>query len=290
MEGKKFQKVPKSSKIFRCEICDYSSVRKSQYERHLLTKKHKSNEILTFPNKILTNPNIENVFGCLCGKSYKHRSTLSNHKKTCPLKSAESSTGEAAVQPVYTEAEFQTKLITILKDVLPHMAINNITNNNQRISNNQINIFLNEKCGDAMSIQQFAKRLTFTIDEIMMEKQDALVSVINKNLNPLKETERPVHCTNVARRKWHVKDESEGWKQDDGTALVKSVSNIMLRKGPNQFAETYPDYVTNSNRKEEYIKIVQMASKDIEPKVEGRVLTMVGENNQLDIQGKSQTL
>ncbi len=35
------KKVPKSSKIFFCKICDYNTSRKSQYERHLTTDKHK---------------------------------------------------------------------------------------------------------------------------------------------------------------------------------------------------------------------------------------------------------
>ena len=32
--------VPKSSKKFVCTCCDYSTSRKSQYSRHLLTAKH----------------------------------------------------------------------------------------------------------------------------------------------------------------------------------------------------------------------------------------------------------
>ena len=37
MLGKKFNK---NEFKFRCEKCDYSTCRKSQYERHLQTKKH----------------------------------------------------------------------------------------------------------------------------------------------------------------------------------------------------------------------------------------------------------
>ena len=32
----------KSSQKFHCEICNYSTSRKSQYERHLATDKHKT--------------------------------------------------------------------------------------------------------------------------------------------------------------------------------------------------------------------------------------------------------
>ncbi len=40
--------VPKSSKIFNCEICDYLTSRKSQFDRHLSTAKHQN---LTNVNK-----------------------------------------------------------------------------------------------------------------------------------------------------------------------------------------------------------------------------------------------
>ena len=33
--------VPKSSNNFTCKICDYNTSRKSQFERHLTTTKHK---------------------------------------------------------------------------------------------------------------------------------------------------------------------------------------------------------------------------------------------------------
>ncbi len=36
--------VPKSSKLLYCKLCDYKTCRKSQYERHLLTDKHKKHE------------------------------------------------------------------------------------------------------------------------------------------------------------------------------------------------------------------------------------------------------
>ena len=65
----------KSSEKFRCEICDYITSRQSQFDRHVLTDKH----------KILQNPtskkfHMKGQYGCLCGKAYKHSSTLYAHK------------------------------------------------------------------------------------------------------------------------------------------------------------------------------------------------------------------
>ena len=66
--SKKFQK-------FHCFECDYLTSRESQWKRHTETKKH----------KILTIPNYDNVQirKCLCGREYKHSSSLCAHKKKC---------------------------------------------------------------------------------------------------------------------------------------------------------------------------------------------------------------
>jgi len=47
--------VPKSSEKYFCEICDFNCSRKSQYDRHLMTRKH---QMATNSNKFSS----ENIF------------------------------------------------------------------------------------------------------------------------------------------------------------------------------------------------------------------------------------
>ena len=75
MIKKKFQKIGQK---FHCEICDYSSERKSQFERHIDTIKHKRLEMIKNDNK-----KVPNYFTCNCGKIYKYQSGISRHKKNC---------------------------------------------------------------------------------------------------------------------------------------------------------------------------------------------------------------
>ena len=67
----------KVSKEYKCEACDYVTCKKSDYTKHLLTRKHTL--------QINTNGNSLNIrdFKCECGKIYKHQSSLWNHKKNC---------------------------------------------------------------------------------------------------------------------------------------------------------------------------------------------------------------
>lgn len=73
--------MPKNAKIFYCEICDFKCSKQSNYNKHLLTRKHK---ILTDPNKKMPHDNMV-VYSCICGKKYKHISSLCAHKKICDL-------------------------------------------------------------------------------------------------------------------------------------------------------------------------------------------------------------
>uniref|UniRef100_A0A6C0BR20 C2H2-type domain-containing protein n=1 Tax=viral metagenome TaxID=1070528 RepID=A0A6C0BR20_9ZZZZ len=66
-------------KIFECEKCEFICYKKSNYEKHLTTNKHK----LRCDNESSSE---RKTFNCLCGKTYKHQSSLCNHKKNCSIK------------------------------------------------------------------------------------------------------------------------------------------------------------------------------------------------------------
>ena len=73
--------VPKSDNNFKCEICDYSTSRKSQYIRHLSTDKHKTRTCET--NETKMKQKSVQTFDCICGNLFNSRTTLWRHKKTC---------------------------------------------------------------------------------------------------------------------------------------------------------------------------------------------------------------
>jgi hypothetical protein len=71
-------KIPKNPKLLYCEACDYKTVSKKDFNKHLETLKHIN----------LTNPNLEiqtKYYTCNCGKEYKHSSSLCDHKKNCSI-------------------------------------------------------------------------------------------------------------------------------------------------------------------------------------------------------------
>ena len=64
-----------SNKNFICDFCSITCSRKTEWNRHINTKKHKINQNCE-------NSNISHI-ACECGKIYKDRTGLWRHKKTC---------------------------------------------------------------------------------------------------------------------------------------------------------------------------------------------------------------
>jgi hypothetical protein len=74
-----------TSHKFVCELCHYNTINKKDWNKHIVTNKHikQINPNLNSHKKSLS------ISECKCGKKYKHRSSLSFHKKTCIIKNTE---------------------------------------------------------------------------------------------------------------------------------------------------------------------------------------------------------
>ena len=73
---------------YYCKLCEYNAVKKFNYERHILTDKHKVNcELVKKEQKFISDKKINNFYNCECGKKYTHQTNLTRHKKTnCSFK------------------------------------------------------------------------------------------------------------------------------------------------------------------------------------------------------------
>ena len=72
----------KSQKVankFTCNDCDYTSCKRSDYDKHLSTRKH----ILRTSDIFSSQNSQQKKYNCMCGKKFKHASSLWNHKKIC---------------------------------------------------------------------------------------------------------------------------------------------------------------------------------------------------------------
>ena len=88
---------------FVCETCKFSCSYKSDYDRHISTKKHN----LAVDNKETQNPNASSIYSCVCGKQYKHRTGLSRHKSTCAI--------QERTKAIMNDEDKPTEIIQVLK-------------------------------------------------------------------------------------------------------------------------------------------------------------------------------
>ena len=97
-----------ANKMLTCKICDYKCSRKSDFDRHLLTKKHLKKASKNARNTLKTRTVVE--FKCkFCGVTYKHRPSLSRHLKKC--KSVEFQSAENANKMLICEKEANKKSV-----------------------------------------------------------------------------------------------------------------------------------------------------------------------------------
>ena len=92
---------------FCCEKCYYTTSRKSQYDRHIVTSKHL---------KLISE--VEKTYECSCGKSYSHMSSLCAHKKKCTIINQE----EAAIKELKEKEKDGVALkMTDIQNAIPNM-------------------------------------------------------------------------------------------------------------------------------------------------------------------------
>ena len=251
--------VPESSDIYICKFCDYYTSRRSQYNRHILTPKHKINSLSTF-----VNTKSSAGYMCSCGKKYKERTGLWKHKKICEfrqehqldlLHTPSSNVTDKDVIMMLIKDNSELKNMLLEQQNMMMKVIENGTNNTTTTNNNShnkafnLNFFLNETCKHAMNITDFIDSIKLQLSDLI-DMGDAgyvegISKIIVKNLNALDETERPVHCTDKKRETIYIKDEDKWAKEDDNKTklkkAIKSVANKNIRLLP-QFREKHPDY------------------------------------------------
>jgi hypothetical protein len=258
--------VPKSSKKFVCELCNYSSFRKSQYDRHLSTDKHKKHEN---GSKMIVNDSdlvqkSSTCYECECGKIYKHDSGYYRHKKQCNnLKntfSSGKSDKELIMMLIKDNSELknmlfeqQNLMMKVIEGGINNTTNNTITNTNSNNKAFNLNFFLNETCKNAMNITDFIDSIKLQLSDLIdvgeLGYVEGISKIIVKNLKDIDETLRPIHCTDKKRETFYVKDENQWSKEDEEKKkiknVIKTIANKNIRLLP-QFREKYPDYKNSS--------------------------------------------
>ena len=264
---------------YTCVSCNFTCSKQSNYNTHLLTRKHKK---ITDGN----NFDAKKIYKCICGSIYKYASGYCRHKKNCnydpekiqtptietrepetiqstPKQSTETEPNWveiiqllvnenkeirnfmvaqhntiieqnkklndhniAVVEQNIAIVEQNKTLTEVVKTLKPANNSYNTTNNNQSYT---INMFLNEKCKDALNFSKFIEELKTKVDMMKIYENgyvDGISKLFIDGLSSMQITERPLHCTDERRNTFYVHDNDEWNKDEDLKDTKKAIFHI----------------------------------------------------------------
>lgn len=288
------EKSPKVAKIFKCDICDYKSSKKSDFIKHLATEKHQHRVNDSKPREMIVkkSPKISNIcnYQCKCGKIYKYDSGYYRHKKQCTEhKITETNKNSEDIIASGTEPtlavdkdelikylmkennEFkqlildQNKLVVKMCEKTSSSISNSNINSNNKTFN--LNFFLNEQCKDAINMSDFIDSIVVSLTDLENTGRlgfvEGLSKLFIKHLEKLDTYKRPIHCSDLKREVLYIKDENK-WEKDteEKEKLQKAIKDVGFKniKQISEWVKKYPDCREADSRKnDQYIKITMNA-------------------------------
>jgi hypothetical protein len=262
-------KTPKKIPKFNCELCEYITDNKKDFNKHILTPKH-------IRHISATNSHDTIIFKCEnCDKNYKDRTGLWKHKKKCikvmpivdkdlimmlikkndDLQTVMMDQQKAMMEQQKSIMEHQNKnseLQTMMMEVIKNGTHNTTTNSHNKAFN--LNFFLNETCKDAMNITEFVNSIQLQLSDLERMGEvgyvEGLSSIISRNLKALDINMRPVHCTDKKREIMYIKDETKWEKDDENIKMHKMVRNVAFENQRQilKYKEIHPDCGKSSSK------------------------------------------
>ena len=277
--------MPKLCHKFFCEKCDYGTSKKSSYDNHLISSKHKKSMIV---NEIM--PKLCCKYTCeKCSKAYKDNSGLWRHKQKCSVNfDTNTNTNTNTNIDIINEnksfkefmieqnQEFKSLIIELLKKETFNTINNNNNNNINNISNcnNQsfnLNFFLNEQCKDALNIDEFVDSIKMNLSDLEnfahLGYADGVSNIFSKGIKELGVHLRPIHCSDTKRETLYIKNNDEWIKESDDKPLItKAIKKVAFKniKQINEWVKENPACKDPRTKKfDQYNKIVMNAMSGV---------------------------
>lgn len=270
--------MPKNAVFFQCKKCDFSCSKKSNWDKHLATRKH---QIRTLSNEKMPK-NAASYMCSICDKIYSSRSSLWYHKKKCMEQTHDISSGLVGttneiilpftssemtdvnnldVKEMFMEVLQENKeLRKTIQTMIPKMGntTNHITN---KIN---MNIFLNQECKDALNIMDFVESLKIQMKDLTHTGRagfvDGITNIFIRGLRELELHKRPIHCSDLKREVMYVKDNDIWEKETENKDKLKKAIHSVKRSNIqqiNSWVEENPEcLVTDNTKNEDYMQIV----------------------------------
>lgn len=194
---------------YDCDICNFYTNAKAEYLAHINTKKH------------IDNVELEKCVPC--NQPVTENTIVPQSSQLMNM----------FMELIKDNAEFKQTMLEFCKNTIQNNIA--VSNNNNKNSNNtfNINIFLNETCKDAVNINDFIESLPINSDVIEHIGREGYVEGMTKiffdGLGQMKVNRRPIHCTDVKRETFYIRDDNK-WNKDKDNARIITAINRVIRK------------------------------------------------------------
>jgi hypothetical protein len=263
---------PKNADKKICILCDFKCSKQSDWNRHILTRKH-----LNRINLNNLEQTLHSEFTCkICHKIYKARNSLWYHEQKCKqnesppvIEKTESEIKmltDLVLEVVKSNAELQKQMMDLYKNG------NTTTNNNNNINHSynktfNLQFFLNEQCKDAMNIMDFVNSMTLEFTDLedvgKLGYVEGISNIIIRKLNEMDIYKRPIHCSDGKREIMFVKDDNV-WEKENSTydRLRKAIKHVSYKNSSMlvPWSQKYPACMNNQHHlNDTYVEIMSQS-------------------------------
>jgi hypothetical protein len=137
---------------------------------------------------------------------------------------------------IFENKEFKEMLVDQSNKMLelaskPSIINTNCNNNNNKQFNLQV--FLNDKCKNAMNMSDFLDTIQIMDDDFenigKLGYIQGISNIFIKGLQDLDETVRPMHCNDLKRETLYIKD-NDTWNKDDNKQKIRNAIAMIAHK------------------------------------------------------------
>jgi hypothetical protein len=268
--------------MYQCELCNYITTRQFDYNRHLESIKHHKNNKKN--NKTYDNKKYKCTH---CDKSYSFHSGLSRHMKTHEILTLtivkEKDDSNLLIEILRDNRDLRNEILRQQKEINTMSIVNNynvnhvdnhiehqqINNINQHVS---INVFLNEKCKNAINLSEFIESIEINNETIEQCPNNGLVkNISNAFINALRQLdyyERPIHCSDRKRSTLYIKDNNKWDKDTEHDHMKDAIDTISYKHFMTlkEWVANHPNFDKDDKLQAEYIAMANHITMDLTEK------------------------
>jgi hypothetical protein len=320
MKQNETKNAGKCALFISCDLCDDTCSSLSDWDKHVLTRKHKMKQNETksaenVVNKVLTHYTCE-----LCDSIYTSRTSLWRHRKGCSIH--EEANMSSSICTTYNNLDNMTvnniqssnnvnikELIMLLVkenqdvqlqmqknflELIPQLqGVNNshniTTTNSHNTQNFNIQMFLNEHCKNAMNLTDFIDTLPITAETYDNTIENGLTktitSMVVNGLNQLDVLERPIHCTDASRKTLYVKEDNAWEKDTELSRILMGIKKLAYKQRTliNTWKDMNDGWEKDDNIQTKLTTLICHSMTDIEndEKETGKIIRAIGKNTYL---------